>query len=141
MEEIGIVKSIDGVIAKVVVQKKSACDHCEQNTCEVTDGGVETEAINAARATVGQKVKVVMRPQTYLKGALLFYALPVFALIFGALSGKVYLPAYFPGTDPDLLSALGGLLAFLLSLGLVRLLLGRMNRRTEYKSVIEEIIQ
>lgn len=142
MEEIGIVKSIDGAIAKVMVERKSSCcDHCEKDTCDIPENGIETEAMNIARATVGQKVKVVMKPYTYLKGALILYVLPVFALILGALLGKAYLPTLVNGIDSELLSAFGGFLAFFASLILVKILSSRMDKKTEYKSVIEEILE
>ena len=60
MEETGIVKSIDGVIAKVLVSRKSSCcESCEKDSCDIPENGIETEAINTAGAKVGQKVKIV----------------------------------------------------------------------------------
>ncbi|GBE05879.1 MAG TPA: hypothetical protein ENH31_07500 [Nitrospirae bacterium] len=142
MEEIGVVKSIDGVNARVIMGKKSGCcDHCEKETCDITYNGVEIEAINAARAKVGQKVKIVMKPSTYLKGALLLYVLPLFALFAGAFIGKSYLPVYINGVDSELLAAFGGLLAFFTSLIFIKISSGRMNRKTENQSIIEEILE
>ncbi len=140
MEETGIVKSIDGVIAKVLVSRKSSCcESCEKDSCDIPENGIETEAINAAGAKVGQKVKVVMKSYTYLKGTLFIYGLPVFALITGAILGKIYLPVFINRLDSELLSAVGGFAAFLISLILVKLLMNGMNKRTEHKSVIEKI--
>ncbi len=142
MQEIGAVKSIDGVIAKVILERKSSCcDHSEKDTCDIPENGVETEALNVARAVVGQKVKVVMKSYTYLKGALIIYVLPIFALILGAVLGKVYLPAFINGIDSELLSALGGFLALLASLILVKILSSRMGKTTENKSVIVSIVE
>lgn len=140
MEETGIVKSIDGVIAKVLVSRKSSCcESCEKDSCDIPENGIETEAINTAGAKVGQKVKVVMKSYTYLKGTLFIYGLPVFALITGAILGKIYLPVFINRPDSELLSAVGGFAAFLVSLLLVKLLMNDMNKRTEHKSVIEKI--
>lgn len=141
MEEIGVVKSINGATARVMVERKSACDHCEKDTCDITESGIETEAINSAGAAVGQRVRVVMKPYTYLKGALILYVLPVFALFSGAIFGKLYLPKVFNALNTDLLSALGGFFFFIISLLLVKALSMRMNKNTEYKSVIEEILE
>lgn len=142
MEEIGIVKSIEGVNARVMISLKgSPCESCIQDACTVPEKGIETEAINAARAKVGQKVKVVVSSYTYLKGAMLIYALPVVALIAGAILGKIHLPRFFSGTDSDLLAAAGGFFLFLLSLILIKLAVKRMDRKTEYKSVIESIVE
>ena len=142
MQEIGVVKSIDGVIAKVIVERKSSCcDHSEKDTCDIPENGVETEALNVARAVVGQKVKVVMKSYTYLKGALIIYVLPIFALILGAVLGKVYLPAFINRIDSELLSALGGFFALLASLILVKILSSRLDKTTENKSVIVSIVE
>ncbi len=142
MEEIGVVKSIDGITAKVVVSRKaSCCESCEKDVCDVPESGIETEAINAAGASVGQKVKIVMKSYSYFKGAMLIYVLPVFALIIGAVLGKLYLPAYFPETDSDLLAAAGGFLLFFVSLVPAKVLSSGMNKKTEYKPVIESIVE
>ncbi len=141
MEEIGIVKSIDGAMAKVMVARKSGCcDNCEKDLCDIPENGIVTEAINSAHAAVGQKVKITMKSYTYFKGALIIYILPVVALILGAILGKIYLPSYFHGIDSELLAALGGFFAFFASLIVVKILSSRMDRKTEYKSVIETIM-
>ncbi|HDL20239.1 MAG TPA: hypothetical protein ENH30_03065, partial [Nitrospirae bacterium] len=53
---------------------------------------------------------------------------------------KVYLPVYFSGLNSELLSVLGGFISLFLSLVAVKILSARMERKTEYKSVIEEIL-
>jgi sigma-E factor negative regulatory protein RseC len=142
MDEIGIVKSIDGVIAKVVVARKSSCcESCEKETCDIPENGVETEAINAAGAKVGQKVKVVMKSYTYVKGAMIIYVFPVVALIAGAILGKMYLPSFWRGVDSDLLAALAGFLMLFTSLILVKIISSRMEKNTENKSVIESVVE
>jgi sigma-E factor negative regulatory protein RseC len=142
MVTVGVVKSLSGGSAKVLLEADaSCCDHCAKETCDINAHGVETEAVNLAHAKVGQKVKVEMKTFTYLKGALILYVLPVLALLAGAFLGDVYLPEFFDRSNPDLLSAAGGFLLFLLSLILVKFLSGRMERKTEHKSVIEEIIE
>ena len=142
MEEVGIVKSIDGVTAKVVISRKnSCCESCVKDTCDLPENEIETEAINSAGAKVGQKVKIVMKSYTYYKGAMLIYVLPVIALITGSILGKIYLPGYFSQTDSDLLAVLGGFSLFFLSLISVKIISGRMNKKTEYKSIIESIVE
>jgi sigma-E factor negative regulatory protein RseC len=142
MEEIGIIKSIDGMTAKVVVSRKSSCcENCTKDSCDLPEDGIETEAINAAGAQVGQRVKIVMSTFTYLKGTFLIYVIPIVALITGAILGATYLPLFIKGTNPDLLAALGGFVLFFISLVLVRILLSIMDRKTEYRSVIEKVIE
>ncbi len=141
MEEVGIVKSIEGVTAKVLVERKSACDKCKEGLCHVSDGGALIEALNIARAKEGQKVKVVFKSYTYLKGTILIYGLPALAMIIGAVLGKEFLPRIFSGVDPDLLSAVGGFGLFILVFIAARLFSMRMEKNTEYKPVVEEILE
>ncbi|NOY39186.1 MAG: SoxR reducing system RseC family protein [Nitrospirae bacterium] len=141
MEEVGIVKSIDGVTAKVLVERKSACDKCSEGLCHVSDAGALIDALNIAKAKEGQKVKVVFKSYTYLKGTILIYGLPALALIIGAVLGKEFLPRIFSGVDPDLLSAVGGFGLFILTFIAARLFSLRMEKNTEYKPVVEEILE
>lgn len=141
MEEIGVVKSIEGVIARVMVEKRSACDQCTEGRCLVTDQGAIIEAVNRLKAKEGQKVRVIFRPYTYIKGSFLIYGIPAIALIIGAIFGKELLSDVISGVDPDLLSAFGGFGLFLIAFIAVRILSSRMERRTELKPIIEEIIE
>jgi sigma-E factor negative regulatory protein RseC len=142
MESVGIVKSTDGHMAKVIVEMQGGCcDKCEKQSCDIAEKGVETEAVNAARAVEGQKVKVVMTPHTYVQGALVLYVFPVVALILGAIIGQMYLPSFMSIADPELLAALGGFVLFFVSLIIVKILSDRMEKKTEYKSVIQSIIE
>jgi sigma-E factor negative regulatory protein RseC len=142
MESVGIVKSTDGIMARVLVETEGgSCEHCEKNTCDIAERGVETEAVNAAHAHAGQKVRVVMKTYSYFKGAMILYMVPVFSLIMGAVFGKMYLPSYINGISLDLLSVFGGFTFFSASLVVVKILSSRMNRKSEYKPVIESIIE
>ena len=76
IEEIGVVTKIEGNMARVIVQKRGACDGCKaQGTCETTEEGAEIEAVNMAQAKEGQAVKISIKAQTYLKGTMLVYGL------------------------------------------------------------------
>lgn len=140
MDEIGTVKRLDGLLAIVNVEKKSACGSCKAG-CKVSETGAEIEALNKADAAVGQMVRVVMQPYLYLKGSILVYGLPAFALIAGAVIGKEYFSGFFKNLDPDIVSAISGFSAFILSFAVVKLLSSRMEKKTEYKPVIVEIIK
>lgn len=140
MEEIGVVKSIEGVYARVAVKKKSMCEHCTAGTCHLTEEGAEIEALNEARAQVGNRVRVVLRAYSYLKGSLILYGLPALALIVGAVAGKEYFSRFFRGMDPDSVAALFAFGLFALSFIVIRLWSARAERKTQYKPVIEEIL-
>jgi sigma-E factor negative regulatory protein RseC len=141
MEEIGVVISTHGPFAKVAVQRRSVCDQCTAGTCHLTKGGAELEALNDVRAEAGQKVRVVLKPYSYLKGSLIVYGLPVVALIAGAVVGKELLADSFKGLDPDLVSAIFAFGAFALSFLVVFIWSRRAEKKTELKPVIEEILE
>ncbi|GMT47009.1 MAG: hypothetical protein IEMM0007_0575 [bacterium] len=142
MEEVGIVKSVEGVTAKVLVERQSACDKCNAGVCPVADdGGALIEALNIAKAKEGQKVKVVFKSYSYLKGTIFVYGLPALALIIGSVLGKEFLPWFFSGVDPNLLSAVGGFGLFILTFIAARQFSLRMEKKTEYKPVVEEILE
>lgn len=135
-----MVTSVEGPMARVLVERKSACDKCSAGTCTLTGEGAELEALNDARAEVGQKVKVALKPYTYLKGTMMLYGLPALALVVGAVLGKEYFSGWFEGTDPDGVSAISAFGFFALSLLVVKLWSKRAEKKVQYKPVIEEII-
>ncbi|MCL5024318.1 MAG: SoxR reducing system RseC family protein [Nitrospirae bacterium] len=140
MDEIGIVKSVEGIFALVSVERKSTCEQCAAG-CKVTDSGAEIEAVNLVKAREGQKVRVTLKPYAYLKGSVIAYGLPALALIAGAVAGKEVFSRFFPAMDPDLVSAIFGFGAFFVSFILVKLWSMRVQKKPEYKPVIEEIIE
>jgi len=140
MEEIGVVKSTSGVLATVSVERKSACEQCSEG-CRITEGGAEIEAINQAKALKGQKVRVVLRPYSYLKGSIVVYGLPALALILGAVAGKEFFSSLFSSLDPDIVSAIFGFGAFILAFISVKIWSVRIEKEAAYKPVIEEILE
>ncbi|RMG72442.1 MAG: hypothetical protein D6710_04795 [Nitrospirae bacterium] len=140
MEEIGVVKSVEGMIAKVVVERKSICDKCTEGKCLLTDGGAIIEAFNQVKAKEGQRVRVVFRPYSYLKGSVLIYGIPALMLIVGAIIGREVLSRFIE-MDADLLSAIGGFSLLIITFIIVRIITARVEKNIEYKPVIEEIIE
>jgi len=140
MEEIGVVISTSGVFAIVSVERKSACERCGGG-CKITDAGAELEALNRAKALKGQKVRVVLRPYSYLKGSVVVYGLPALALILGAVMGKGFFSRVFYPMDPDIVSAIFGFGAFIVAFLAVKVWSKRIEKDTSYKPVIEEILE
>jgi len=141
MEEKGVVKSIDGVNACVVVTKKTACEHCTAGTCHLTGEGAISEAINAAHAKVGQRVRVVMKPVAYLTGAVMIWGVPALALIIGAVAGTQLTKAYFHSIAPETGAAIAAFGLMALSLIVVRIWSRGAEHKAEYKPVIEDILE
>lgn len=140
MEEVGLIKSIDGMLAVVSVPKKSACEGCTMGICKPEDQFMEIEALNPVNARVGQKVRIVMKPYTYLRGSVIVYGVPALALVIGAVIGKEIFSRFLRGFDPDIVSAVFGFGAFTISFVVVKIWSSSMSKKTESKPVIEEIL-
>jgi len=141
MEEIGVVKSISGTMAKVSVPRKSVCEGCTAGTCKPDEQSMEIDAVNKAQAKAGQKVRVTVKSYTYLKGSILVYGLPAVALIAGAVIGKEIFGPRFKGIDPDILSAIFGFGLFALSFLGIKIWSLFAGKKTESRPVIEEILE
>ncbi|MBI3593319.1 MAG: SoxR reducing system RseC family protein [Nitrospirae bacterium] len=117
MEEIGVVKEIDGLKAIIAVKKQGSCESCPGGSVCKTLGGGEAvvEALNDIGAHVGDTVRVAFKPYTYLKGTVLIYGIPALMLIVGAVIGKEYLSRVLTNMDPDIASAIGGFGLFALT--------------------------
>jgi sigma-E factor negative regulatory protein RseC len=141
MEEVGVIMSIDGLTAKVTVPRKSACEGCTAGACKPGEQSMEIEALNPIKAKVGQTVRVVMKPYSYLKGAIIVYGIPAIALVVGAILGKEFFSTYFTGVDPDVVSAFFGFGAFIIFFLLIKFWSIKFEKKQDLKPVIEEIIE
>jgi len=142
IEEVGIVTKVEGMNARVAVEKKAACDGCTASgTCETKGEKMEIEALNIARAKEGQTVRISIKPQTYLRGSMLVYGLPLVFFIAGAISGKYAGEEYFKDTNSDIIAAIGGFGSLILSLFGVKIWAKKTESKTEDKPVIEEIVR
>jgi sigma-E factor negative regulatory protein RseC len=140
VEETGIVKSLDGIMAKVMVPKKSACEGCTAGICKPDNQSMEIEAINHAGAKVGQTVRIEIKAAAYMKGTMMVYGLPALFMVLGAVIGKEVLSRIFTETDPDILSAFFGFSLLIVSFIIVRLWSHAAGRKVESRPVIEEIL-
>ena len=136
-----MIMSIDGLTAKVTVPRKSACEGCTAGTCKPGEQYMEIEALNPIKAKVGQTVRVVMKPYSYLKGAVIVYGIPAIALVIGAILGKEFFSTYFTGVDPDVVSAFFGFGAFIVFFLLIKFWSTRFEKKEDLKPVIEEILE
>lgn len=142
MEEIGNIKEIIGQKAIVTVQRQSGCDSCPGGSvCKLMGNEAEIEALNEAEAKVGDKVRIVFRPYTYLKGTIIIYGIPSIMLVIGAVVGKEYLSKVLPAMDPDIVSAIGGFGLFALSFLFMKIWMKMYEGKREYMPVISEIVK
>lgn len=141
IEETGVVKCIEGNMAKVVVQRRGECEKCAATSiCEPAGGGMEIEALNPIHAKVGQTVKIAIRAGAYLKGSIIVYGLPLIALIVGAIFGKNIAEAYFKELSSDIVAAVLGFAFLLITLIIIKIWSKKAETRLEYKPVIEKIV-
>jgi sigma-E factor negative regulatory protein RseC len=141
VEEVGIIKNIDGMTATVLIPRKNACAGCSFTACKAAEEGMIMEALNPVNARVGQKVKIVMKPYTYLKGSAVVYGIPAIALVAGIVLGKEVLSHYFVRTDPDILSAVAGFIAFALSFLFIKIWSEKAAKKQDMKPVIKEVLE
>ena len=141
VEEFGTVQSVDGPVARVLVPRKSACEGCTMGVCKAEDQAMEIEAFNPVGAQAGQKVRISIASVTYLKGTMIVYGLPAVFLVLGAVAGKELVSRIITHVDSDVLSAICGFSAFLISFLLVKLWSHSASRDKESRPVIEEIVQ
>lgn len=132
MEEEGRVIKIEGDLAQVEVERKSACRTC--GLCSLRGKNTMiAEAENTVGARVGEKVRIEIPSSIILKGALLFYILPLIALILGMVLGiKI--------TNLQTGSLILGFSFFILSYILTWLYHKKIRTKNIYRSKIARII-
>ncbi|MDA8078191.1 MAG: SoxR reducing system RseC family protein [Nitrospiraceae bacterium] len=140
IEEIGTVKSLEGDMAVVLIPRKSACEGCAAGVCKPESQTMEIEALNRVGAQVGQRVKVAVKPFTFVKGSIVVYGAPALALVIGAIIGKEWVSRLFTAADPDILSAICGFGALVVAFAGVKLWAQAASGKTASKPVIEEIV-
>lgn len=139
--EEGTITKVNGDKAWVLVRRSEMCDCCSsRGICHTLGGGknMEAEAINTAGARVGDRVRIKIKTGILWKISLLFYMIPVLALVLGALIGiRIGNQIHW---DPEMVSALSGILFAGLSLVLIRIIASRLQHRKEYIPVIDKIV-
>ena len=141
VEEVGFVKSIDGSLATVAIEKKNSCEGCTLKICKPDAQHMEIEALNSVHAAVGQKVKVAMKSYSYLKNSAVVYGIPALFLVLGAVAGKEIISIFFTNSDPDIVSAFSGFGAAAISFLFIKLWSLKAGTRRASKPVIEEILE
>ncbi len=140
IEEEGVVAEIEDGIARVAILTKSACEKCAASgVCHPGDQEY-LEAANPLGAKKGQKVKVVLAPQVYLKASIILYGIPMAALIAGAIIGKNLSTRYVGEQNSDLWAFIAGVVCMLVSFLFIRSYNNKVEKTQKYKPVIVEIL-
>jgi sigma-E factor negative regulatory protein RseC len=140
IEEEGIVAEIVDGMAKVAIVKKSACEQCAASgVCHPGDQEL-MEAANPLGAKKGQKVKVVVAPQVYLKASIILYGIPMAVFIAGAIIAKNLAISAGNEAGSDLWAFIAGTACLFVSFFFIRSYNKKVERTQKYKPVIVEIL-
>jgi sigma-E factor negative regulatory protein RseC len=140
IEEEGIVAEIDGDVAKVSILKKSACEQCAASgVCH--PGDLELmEASNPLNARKGQKVKVVLAPQLFLKASIILYGIPMAVFVAGAIVAKNIAVRLGNEANSDLWAFIAGFLSLVVTFFFLKAYNKKVEKTQKYKPVIVEIL-
>ena len=140
-EEAIVTKIESTTTAWVKTTKSGACKSCSaRNSCHSHEDGkeMEVEAINHARAQVGQKVVLSFDTSPLLKATFLLYVFPIITMIIGAFVGQKLAPNF--SFNPSIISAIFGFLFFGLTILFVRSKGNKLAQREEYRPKIIRVI-
>ena len=141
IEEEGIVMETAGGMAKVSILAKSACEKCASaGVCHPEGEDSYMEATNPLGAKKGQRVKVVVAPQVFLKASIILYGIPMAVFVAAAIIGKNIGERYSGEANSDLWAFLSGVAFTLVSFFFIRRYNKKVERTQEYKPVIVEIL-
>lgn len=131
---------VNGDVAKIAILKKSACESCAAaGVCHPGDQEL-MEADNPMGAKKGQRVKVVVAPQMYLKASLVLYGVPMAALAGGAIVGKEIAMRSGAAANSDLWAFLLGMVCLLISFFFIRQYNKKVEKSRKYRPIIVEIL-
>lgn len=140
IEEEGIVVAVTGDVAKVSILGKSACENCAASgTCHPGDQEY-MEAANPLGAREGQKVKVVLAPQVYLKASIILYGIPMTIFVAAAILGKNLGLKFGNESNSDLWAFVLGAVSMCVSFLFIRMYNNKVEKTQQYKPVIVEIL-
>lgn len=141
MKQCGVVTLVNDKTAKVLIQRHSSCGSC--NACKMgqEDAKIEVEAINDAKAKVGEWVEVDMEGQNVLTAAFIVYVIPLIALVIGILSATTLLPTLGASENLELYSAIIGFVLMFASFMGIRRKESFLKNNRKFTPVIIEIIE
>ncbi len=139
--EEGTITKVAGHKAWVRVRRSSMCENCSsKGICTTIGGGesMESEALNTANGSVGDRVLLRIPQKSLLKISFVFYMVPVIFLIAGIIAGMKIGKTYFP--DPELISMLSGIAACAASFIIIKIFAHRVRKNRDYMPEIVKII-
>ena len=140
IDEEGIVVETSGQTAKIAVVRKGACDSCAASgVCHPGEASY-MEADNQLGAIKGQKVRIIVAPQMYLKASIVLYGAPLVALVGGAILGKNLALKYAGETNSDLWAFVAGAACMAVSFLFIWMYNKKVEKTGRYRPEIVEIL-
>lgn len=137
--EEGIVTRVADNRAWVRVTRSSMCEICKvKDSCSATSGETEAESLNAAGASVGDRVIISITPRSLLRVACLFYLVPTAGLLAGALAGGSLAQRW--DMDPESASVLLAAGSFAIAFIIVNIIGTLIKKNVSHLPVITKIV-
>lgn len=142
MENIGLVKKVQGTEAVVEIQRTSACGE----SCASCKGGCTptrkyVEARNIPEAQVGQRVKIELQTRKVLNAAMIMYVFPLASLFIGVLLGIWFGVSLNPEGNPETYGIVTGVVFLALSYFGIRIWDRKRKTGSEAEIVISRIME
>ena len=134
--EQGLVIEVINDVAKVKVGRHSDCKNC--GACPGSDS-VIINASNKIGAKSGQRVMFELKEKNILKAAFVVFILPLIALFIGVILGGFI--GRYAGFNIRMLQIIGGLIAFTLSVVIVKAFDKATTESEKSKPVIIRILK
>lgn len=133
--EQGLVIEVIDEEAKIKVGRHNDCKNC--GACPGNDS-VIIIANNQVGAKPGQRVLFEVKEKSILKAAFIVFILPLVALFIGVMLGGV--AGKYIGINIRMLQIMGGIIAFLLSLAVIKVFDKAASKSDKSKPVIVRIL-
>ncbi len=140
LEEEAIVIETEGATARVLIEKKSACASCSAAILCHPPEHDYVEVDNIIGAVAGQKVKIVVESEQYLKASFILYGIPVFVFLLSALIGKIAAVSLAGEAYSDLWAFAAACFSTGATFSLIARFQRQLQKSRAYKPIITEII-
>lgn len=140
LEEEGIVIEAQGLRAKVQIEKRSACESCSAAAICHPPEHDYLNAVNNIGAVKGQKVRVIVQPEQYLRASIILYGLPILVFLGGIVIGKFLAVRLIGELYSDLWAFAAACAGTFITFMIIIRYHGKKRREDAYDPMIVEII-